>query len=422
MWLLYQALIAALTMLVGPFLLIRRGRHYLRSLSGRLGHVPVATGPVLWVHAVSVGEVNVATSLAPILPTGQDLLVTTVTPSGQDNARGKFPGALITFLPFELAFAVHRFFERLKPAALILCEGDLWPLVLREASRRGIPVVMINGRISERSFRRMRVVRRFLTPILEPVDGFAVQTLADRQRLESLGVEPDKITVTGNLKFETAAPAEIPELEAAIGALADGRPILVAGSTMRGEEEKVLEAFRRIGGDRAFLVLAPRHPERWPRVAARLDQQGTRAISRSKITSAGIASPPSGEPVDVLLLDSLGELASIYRLSRAVFIGGTLVPTGGHNPLEAARQGVAISAGPSMHNFKEIADRFDEDQAWQRVNNAEELAVLWDRWLRNSSAADELGARGARLVESNRGAFTKTEAFLRAHMGEVLHK
>lgn len=410
MWLLYQVLLAVLTVLSGPFLLVRRGRHYLTSVAARLGGVPVSELPTLWVHAVSVGEVNVAASLVAALPGDSELLVTTVTPSGQETARGRFPRALVTYLPFELGFAVRRFFERLKPRALILCEGDLWPLVLREASRRKIPVIVVNGRVSERSFRRMYRLRALLGPLFSPVSDFAVQTEDDAQRLRKLGVSEDKITVTGNLKFEVAAAPELPQLESAIRELADRRPVLVAGSTMRGEEEQVLRAFEEIGcGERALLILAPRHPERWTAVAARIEKLGLRTVLRSDVGKAG---GTGGVPPDVLLLDSLGELASVYRLATAAFVGGTLVATGGHNPLEAAHHGTPIVVGPSMHNFKEIADRFDRERAWERVDNARELAAVWNQWLEDPERASAVGARGAVVVAGNRGALAKTEAVL----------
>lgn len=415
MWLLYQALLAVATLLAGPFLLIQRGRHYLTSVGARLGRVPTAPGPLPWLHAVSVGEVNAAAGLVPLLAGDGQVLVTTITPSGQENARGRFPGALVTYLPFELSFAVRRFFERLRPSALVLCEGDLWPLVLREASRRSIPIVIVNGRVSERSFRRMRLLRRFLEPILGPVDAFAVQTTEDRRRLVDLGVDPEKIVVTGNLKFEAAPAPALPGLESALLSQAGGRPILVAGSTMRGEEEVVLDAFQAAGGgERALLVLAPRHPERWPRVAGLLRKRGIASVLRSELEER---TPAGG--TEVVLLDSLGELASIYRLGRSAFIGGTLVPTGGHNPLEAARDGVAIASGPSMHNFLEIADRFDADRAWFRVEDATELGALWKRLIDQPELAAEVGARGRDVVEANRGALERTRAFLATHVGQV---
>ncbi|MCP4202110.1 MAG: 3-deoxy-D-manno-octulosonic acid transferase [bacterium] len=421
MWLLYQLLYVLLAIVAGPWLLLRRGRHYLATLSPRLGHVPIAPETTLWVHAVSVGEVSVAASLAPILPESRPLVLTTVTPSGQERARSRFPGAFVTYLPFEIGLAVRRFFDRLQPAGLILCEGDLWPLVLREVRRRGIPAVVVNARISDRSFRRMRFLNRFLAPVLEPITAFAVQTELDGRRLLELGVEADRITVTGNLKFETGRPAEIPELEKAIVRLARGRPILVAGSTMRGEEEQVVEAFERLGdGDRALLVLAPRHPERWPRVVARLAKTGLRLRQRSQLDLATLDTEKETSPrVDVLVLDSLGELAAVYGLSAGAFIGGTLVPTGGHNPIEAACHGVPIAAGPSMHNFKEIEARFDDDRAWNRVRNAGDLAAVWDGWLRDPEAAAALGRRAAIVFESNQGALTKTRSFLERHLGQV---
>ncbi len=421
MWLLYQLLYALAALVAGPWLLVRRGSHYLTSLRPRLGGVPVAPRPTLWLHAVSVGEVNVAASLAPILRGKHSLVVTTVTPSGQERARSRFAGDLVTYLPFEFGFSVRRFFDRLKPVALILCEGDLWPLVLREARRRRIPTVVVNARISDQSFRRMQFFHRMLAPILEPIAAFAVQTDLDGSRLEELGVEPRRITVTGNLKFEIGLPAELPELEQAIAGLAQGRPILVAGSTMSGEEAQVVEAFQRLGGgDRALLVLAPRHPERWPRVAARLAKTGLGLRLRSEIDLEHLdAATPPPSRVDVLVLDSLGELAAVYGMGVGAFIGGTLVPTGGHNPIEAACHGAAIVAGPSMHNFKEIEKRFDADDSWQRVQNAAELARVWDQWLRDPQVAAALGRRAARVFESNKGALAKTRAFLEHHLEGV---
>lgn len=419
MWILYQVLYAALALLAGPWLLARRGTHYLSSLAPRLGKVPVAPEPTLWVHAVSVGEVNVAASLAPVLPPGRPLVVTTVTPSGQDRARSLFSGDLVTYLPFEIGFAVRRFFDRLSPAALILCEGDLWPLVLRETRRRGLTAVVVNARVSDRSFRRMKRLARLLAPLLEPIAGFAAQTEVDAERLEELGVAPERITVTGNLKFAIGRPREIPELERAIANLAAGRPVLVAGSTMRGEEERVLDAFRRLGGgDRALLVLAPRHPERWPGVAAKLARSELATRLRTQLEPSGGA-PPSGvrERADVLLLDSLGELAAVYGLGAGVFVGGTLVETGGHNPIEPACHARAIAAGPSMHNFQEIEEYFDRAGAWERVRDAAELASVWDRWLRDPDSAETLGRRAARVFEDNQGALARTRDFLEIHLG-----
>lgn len=418
-WILYQLTIGAVLLLAGPFLLARRGRHYLPTLSGRLGrdqepeqgrHVQGA----LWLHAVSVGEVGVAATLARALPPEIPLLITTVTPTGQARARALFPAfpadapdaprrVDVAYLPFDLGFAVGSFYRRFAPRALILVEGDYWPLVLREARRRGLPVAVVNGRVGDRSFARMRRLRALLGPLFAGVDRFGVQTVDDRARLVDLGVTPERIVVTGNLKYETPEPPRKPELEEALGALAAGRPILLAGSTMGGEEEQVLEAHTIVGGGtRALLVLAPRHPERWGEVEALLRGRGLDVVRRSTLSGT-----PDGHP-DVVLLDSLGELASLYRLAGAAFIGGTLVPTGGHNPLEAARFGVPVAVGPSMHNFREMAEQFDRAGAWRRAADARALGEIWKGWLDDPASAREQGERAIRLVEENRGSLGRT--------------
>lgn len=418
MWLLYQAAMATLLLVAGPILLWRRGRHYAATLPGRLGaHPPhladpgTPAAPPLWLHAVSVGEAGVAATLARALPPELPLLVTTITPTGQERARALFQGrAEVAYFPFELGPSVARFFRRFAPRALVLVEGDLWPLVLRAARRRGLPVVVVNGRVSERSFARLRRLRPLLGPLLDPVDRFGVQTEADRERLLALGVEADRVEVTGNLKYETPAPPRRPELEAAIATLAAGRPILVAGSTMAGEEEAVLAAFAAAAGERgarALLILAPRHPERFAAVAELVGRHGLALARRSTLAPGG-----GVPPIDVLLLDSLGELAALYRLAAGAFIGGTLVPTGGHNPLEPARFAVPIAAGPAMDNFREIAAEFDRAAAWRRVAGREELGAAFRAWLDDPAAARVQGERAAALVARNRGALERTLSLL----------
>lgn len=431
-WFLYQVLLGAVLLLAAPFLLLRRGAHYLPTVRGRLGRDPrhgegsaQADGEEqsesarsgLWIHAVSVGEVGVAATLARHLPADAPRLVTTITPTGQERARAAFRDrASVAYLPFDLGFAVSRFFRRWRPETLVLVEGDYWPLVLRETARRGLPVAVINGRVGDRSYRRLRRLQRIAPGALAPrsllfgrVDRFGVQTDEDRRRLLSLGVDPERVVVTGNLKYETPEPPRRPELERALEGLAGDRPILMAGSTMGGEEERVLEAFEKIGGGaRALLVLAPRHPERWNEVAARVEATGVRLVRRSALDPERPErpgrEPGAADRPDVVLLDSLGELAGLYRLARSAFIGGTLTPTGGHNPLEAARWAVPVAVGPSMENFRQIAEEFDGARAWQRVRSASELAAAWRRWLDDPNAARETGRRGQRLIESNRGA------------------
>ncbi len=414
-WGLYQLATGIALLAAGPFLLARRGSHYLPTLPGRLGRAagPAPAPGALWLHAVSVGEVGVAATLARALPPEVPLLITTVTPTGQERARAAFAGrAEVAYLPFDLGFAVRRFFRRHQPRALVLVEGDYWPLVLREARRRGLPIAVVNGRVGDRSFRRLRRLRRFLGPLFAGVGRFGVQSGQDRDRLLALGIDPGRVAVTGNLKYESPQPARKPDLEESLRGLAGGRPILLAGSTMAGEEAQVLDAFREAGGGgRALLVLAPRHPERWNEVEALLRSRGENAVRRTAL-------PSSGNPA-VVLLDSLGDLAGLYRLAAAAFIGGTLVPTGGHNPLEAARFGVPLAVGPAMHNFREMAEAFDTAGAWRRVGDARELGAAWREWLENPDAARETGERALRLVEENRGAAGRTVAMLATVIPEV---
>lgn len=418
----YQLALGVALVLAAPWVLIRRGGHYRSTLLPRLGRVPRAPAAgALWIHAVSVGEVGVAATLARSLPEHLPLVVTTVTPTGQARARAVLgERGTVTYLPFELSFAVERFFRRLEPSALVLVEGDLWPLVLRAAARRRLPVAVVNGRVSDRSFRRMERLRRWFGSLLDPlfvhVERFGVQTEEDRRRLVTLGVDAQRVAVTGNLKYESPEPAVHPELEAQLRRLAAGRPILVAGSTMAGEEEQVLDALAHAGGAAsALLVLAPRHPERWDEVARLLERRGVRLLRRSRLGAPAGAPEegPAGTPVapgppEVVLLDSLGELAGIYRVAAAAFIGGTLVTTGGHNPLEPARFAVATAVGPSMENFREMAETFDTASAWQRVADGAALGRVWARWLADPAAAAAVGERARALVEANRGALGRT--------------
>jgi 3-deoxy-D-manno-octulosonic-acid transferase len=355
-----------------------------------------------------VGEVGVAATVMASLPPDLPLLVTTVTPTGQERARALFRDrAMVAYLPFDLGFPLNRFLRRFEPRALILVEGDYWPLLLHKLERRQVPVAVVNGRVSARSHGRMSRVPSLASRLLGSVSRFGVQSREDLQRLQSLGVPEERIEVTGNLKFESPEPPSLPELELALQALARDRSILVAGSTMPGEDEQVLAALRQ-SGDGAMLILAPRHPERWNDVENLARQQGLEVVRRSRLPTAGAPR--------VILLDSLGELAALYRIAHSAFIGGTLVPTGGHNPLEAARFGVAVVVGPSMENFQQMADIFDQEEAWYRVASAGELAALWHRWQPENQDGNrerqQIGSKARALVESNRGALDRTRSLI----------
>jgi 3-deoxy-D-manno-octulosonic-acid transferase len=431
-WLLYQAGMLMLLTGAAPVLLLRRGRHYLPTLRGRLGLTPpVSPAPRLWVHAVSVGEVGVAATLIRALPAATPLVLTTVTPTGQAMARRSLDNRLgavgeprgagghagptkLAYLPFDLGFAVRRFLDAYTPSALVLVEGDLWPLLLARVKQRSLPVVVVNGRVSDRGFARLRRLRRWVRPILQPVDLYGVQTERDRDRLLALGVDAERVRVTGNLKFEGHEPPKLEALEAAVLALAGGRPILIAGSTMDGEETAVLDAFAAVTPQRALLVIAPRHPERTAQVLKLVAERGWNVVRRSRLElDGGAGTSDTADRVDVLLLDTMGELASLYRLAASVFIGGTLVATGGHNPLEAARFGAPIAVGPSMHNFAEMAASFDSRSAWRHVASGRELGATWRGWLDQPASAREVGERAAALLAENRGALERTLELVR---------
>jgi len=441
-WWLYQATMAVSLLSVAPYLLLRRGRHYLDTLPGRLGLArtpqedrrqedrPQEDRPqedrsqdegnplagALWIHAVSVGEVAVAATLVGALPPELPVVVTTVTPTGQERARASFTkaetsgttgGRAVAYLPFDLGFAIDRFFRRFSPSALILVEGDYWPLVLREARRRRLPVAVVNGRVGRTSGARLKCMPGLAHRLFfSAVSSFGVQTEDDRRRLVAGGAEAERIHITGNLKYDTPRPVAQDDLEKRVRSLAGGRPILIAGSTMMGEEEQVLEAFRRLGGgERALLILVPRHPERWDAVARLVEGQGLVGLRRSRL---GDGESEDEQRTEVLLLDSLGELAALYAVAEVAFIGGTLVPTGGHNPLEPAHFAVPTVVGPSMDNFREMAERFDAEHAWRRAADAVELARVWEDWLRSPEEARACGRRAAELLEANRGALRKT--------------
>jgi 3-deoxy-D-manno-octulosonic-acid transferase len=417
--LLYQLGLLLALLLAGPFLLLTRGGHYLGTLRGR-STLALPPGPTraLWIHAVSVGEVAVAAALVRALPRELPLLVTTITPTGQQRARALLSDrAGIGYLPFDLGPPVERFLDKLLPHALVLVEGDYWPLLLARCRRREIPVAVVNGRVGDRTFRRLSRLPRVARWLLGPVARFAMQTPEDARRLRALGVQSERIVVAGNLKYEAPEPPPQPQLERALLALAGGRPVLVAGSTMPGEEATVLASFAALGGGaRALLVVAPRHPERQDEVARLLAASGQPWRRRSEL----VGQPPGGdvEPaagaatagaaVAVVLLDTLGELAGLYRLAAACFVGGTLAATGGHNPLEPARFGRAIAVGPSMENFRDMADQFDAAGAWRRVEDASGLGAAWRHWLDEPPVAQAMGERARRLVEDNRGALQRT--------------
>jgi 3-deoxy-D-manno-octulosonic-acid transferase len=415
-YILYSILLAVGFVLALPWFLWkgRKTGKYLRTFRERMGRLPVYLNVdgdrSIWVHAVSVGEVLGVRPLIPALRErfpGHRLFMSTTTITGNEVA-AKGAGDLdgLFFAPFDWPGPVRRALSTLNPALLVLVETELWPNLIHEARRRGTPVAVVNGRISNRSFGRYLRIRRFLRSVLEEVDLFLMQGEIPAERIRALGAPVERVTVTHSLKYDAADPGRPPErLTRLLGGRAYPRPLWVAGCTHGGEEERVLRAFHhvreRVPG--AALVIAPRHPERFDIVPPLVEAAGFRCRRRSALEPGGWGDD------DVLLLDTLGELAHVYALASVVFIGKSLGPTkGGHNILEPAAAARPIVVGPHMQNFQEIFDEFKAEGAIVEVQSAEELGREVAALLLDEPRRRALGERARLLVERNRGAVQRT--------------
>ena len=394
-------------MLAVPFYLWK-GRatgHYWRTFRARMGRLPpgLAAGRdgSIWIHAVSVGEALAARSLVEPLERalpGRPVLVSTSTAAGGAVAAQGLPADRLFVAPFDFPWAVSSVLGGLRPSLLVLVETELWPNLIRLARRRGIPIAVVNGRISDRSFPRYLRIRSLLRPVLAQVDLFLMQSATHADRIRALGAPPERVRVSGNLKYDALAEPRPP---ADLSALADGgAPLWVAGSTMAGEDELVLAALREVRAGRpdARLVLAPRRPERFADVPALAEAAGFRCVKRSAL---GGVPWRDGE---VLLLDTVGELAGVYALATVVFVGGSLVPTGGHNVLEAAVCGKAVVVGPHMENFREIATEFRDEGALVQIDSPERLGPETLALIQDTERRERIGGRARALVDRNRGA------------------
>jgi 3-deoxy-D-manno-octulosonic-acid transferase len=420
MYAVYSLVTLAVFVVVSPYFVYQaiRYKKYIGSLRQRLGFLPISFNidgeESIWIHAVSVGEVLTARALAADLKARYPrlrLFLSTTTIAGQQVARRSLSNVeAVFYFPFDWTFIVRRTLDLVRPRLFIMMETEIWPNLLRECRRRGVKTVMINGRISSRSYPRYRLVRPFFRRVLADVDRFCMQSDESARRLVDLGAVAGRVTVTGSLKFDSL------ELPAPSGhgrprervmrffRLSPNRTVIVAGSTMRGEEAAVLRAFARVKSSMpsALAVLAPRHPERFAEVERIARDAGFVTSRRSEL-------PIDAEPrADVVVLDSIGELAQVYQLATAVFVGGSLVDHGGHNILEPAVFGKPIVFGPHMQNFKEIADAFLSNGAAVQVPSDRELESVLLALVTDPVRRARLGAAARALVEANRGAKTKT--------------
>ncbi len=414
--LLYRVLSALALLAYSPVAIGRAllGRRDLGDVRGRLGLTayPDLEGGV-WVHAVSVGEVGVARTLLATLERHaperrRGLSVTTA--AGRRLAQSlPSSGAPVFAFPFDLAGPVERALDSVRPGLVLLTETEIWPLFLERAARRGIPVALVNGRVSLRSFSRYRLVRGPMAESLARIALFAMQSAADAERIEALGAPSGRIAVTGNVKYDT--PEAPPFADAVrLRAAAAGRAIFVAASTAEGEEAVVLEAWRRLER-RPLLVLAPRRPERFDSVASLVEKSGLSILRRSSSSITNHQSPIANV---VYLLDSIGELASLYREAQLAFIGGSFVPVGGHNPIEAWSAGVPVLVGPHTENFRDIVADGEARGLAKRVSGEAALARELARALASAPGVSPAGDAARRFVAESRGAAERTAAMVLA--------
>jgi 3-deoxy-D-manno-octulosonic-acid transferase len=439
MYFLYSILLGVGVIALLPRFLFDALRHgkYAAGLAERAGRLPQFDSggkPVVWFHCVSVGEAQAARPLARALLArypNHALVVSTTTLTGQRVAREAFAdmALLVFYFPFDWKWSVRRALRAVNPSAVLVMETELWPRFFRECRRAGVPVALVNGRISEKSFGRYRLIRSFIARVLSDLSLALMQTDADASRVRALGLAPERLRVTGNVKFdieEAGASSLMEELRERFR-LDGRRPLIVAASTHAPEERVALEAYRQVADSavssnseaRPRMLLAPRHPERFGEVAAMLDASG--------VTWARRSAPRNGRDAecDLILLDSIGELRAVYPLAEVVFVGGSVARVGGHNILEPALAARPVVTGAHTSNFKAIVETFLEHEALVQLPEAEgaEAARLLANALRELLGDDakrlRAGERARAVLEQNRGATARTIEMLAPIMEQM---
>ncbi|AXC15347.1 Lipid IVA 3-deoxy-D-manno-octulosonic acid transferase [Acidisarcina polymorpha] len=394
---------------------------YRDGLRERLGRVPARllsagdTRPVIWIHAVSVGEAIAVSGLVRELrrrAAGYRIVVSTTTKTGQSLARERFGTGDVFYYPLDFAFAVRPYLRALKPQLLVLAETEFWPRMLWECRRSHIPVAVVNARISNRSYPKYLRLRLLWRRILAQLSLVLAQSEEDVLRLQRIGAPAERVRYGGNLKYDVRAVADAPVAVALRAALPAGAELFVCGSTLEGEEQLLLQAWPVLIARHPELrmLLAPRHPERFAAVAELLEQSGISWESRSQWMTRGSQELAPGS---ILLLDSIGELASVYGVAKVAFVGGSLVPAGGHNPLEPAQFGVPILMGPHYENFREIVDKLRARHAISIVNPVAVSAYIMDV-LENPASLTAMGARGGEVFAAQAGATDRAVSALLA--------
>jgi 3-deoxy-D-manno-octulosonic-acid transferase len=405
---------------------LRHGK-YVAGLGERLGRLPPVQTQgkaVVWLHCVSVGETQAARPLARALlkeyPEHR-LVVSTTTVTGQRVAREVFgqEAAAVIYFPFDWGWTVRRSLRRINPAAVLIMETELWPRFLRECRRRRIPVAIVNGRLSERSFRRYKIISGFISRVVACLDLALMQSEADAVRLRTLGAEQARVLVSGNVKFDGGVDDTKGSLTAELRErfqIKSERPLIVAASTHSPEERILVDAYRQLRAESTSrsprLLIAPRHPERFAEIASLLDSSGFEWARRSSVASSVDSS------CDIILLDTIGELRAVYTLATLVFVGGSLAPVGGHNVLEPAAAGACIITGPHTSNFAAIIRAFLDAQALLQLPTLPEmkaaaaLAQTFGELLDDDGRRQRLVENARAALEQNRGATERTVAML----------
>ena len=409
--------------LLTPLVLLRlvwrglRAPDYWRRWPERFGTIEPPLGEhVIWIHAVSVGEVQAAEPVIRALLEQRpehSILVTTVTPTGSSRVVDMFGDDVAhVYAPYDLPGAVARFFDRVRPQLAIVMETELWPNLFHACHHRSVPLLLVNARLSARSVTGYRRVRKLVCRTLACVTEIAAQTATDAGRFESLGAAAGSISVTGNMKFEQRIPPSL--LERAEVLRRDwgiGRPVWIAASTHEGEDEMLLDVFRQLRKQFSgcLLVLVPRHPERFEGVAELCRHRGYNTVLRSEQV-------PCTPETSVFVGDSMGELPLFYAAADVAFVGGSLVHHGGHNLLEPAALGIPVVTGPNVFNFVEICDLLLQAGACKKVETTAELLQTVSRWLEDANERHHVGQQGRQVVEKNRGALKSVMAMIDGHL------
>ena len=386
-----------------------------RGLFQRIGWVPKKLdslpSPVMWIHAVSLGEVLAVVPLVKALQKRYphwSFLVSTVTETGREAVEQRLSGvAEHCYLPLDFPWAVNAYVTRCRPSAFLFVETELWPNLLKCFARYGIPTILVNGRLSSRSFQRYRLIKGFMTQMLSFVEGCLMQSERDAQRIRDLGASPDIVYRTGNMKFDQDLGSQslvLPQMTRSVLGLLEDEELIVAGSTHSEEEDQLLQCYTRLhqAVPASVLLLAPRHIERVASVEAKVQAHNLNCVRRSNMKHGYTGSSTSGTP-RVIILDTRGELAQVYALGRVAFVGGTLVPIGGHNLLEPAQWEIPVFFGPYTDHCTEVVRLLVQSGGGVQVQDADELFAKILQVFQDPSMIRQMGAAAGRVVKENQG-------------------